>query len=412
MAFPHLPSPMASAFYRVPALLLSAFLQLASVLRVATTEASALASPISAVSRWIVGASAVAGGFHSVSGATGLRITPSANGTVGVAFGARVTISSSQWGLMRSFEADGLPPGIVMSTQGVFTGKPTQGGTFTATLTGWQNSNKTGYDFQADATFTITDPDAVPPAITLPPVPLTVLEGQPADFEVVATGNPSPTYQWTFEGTAIEGATDPKFHIASARLTDAGAYAVVVQNRAGSITSAPVGLSVDPAPRLPSITALPGDATVDEGGDVSFVVAAEGTEPLAFQWTLDDKPIVGANGPVLSIHGARSAQAGGYRVKVSNSVGEVLSEAIMLTVVPAVVPGPVEAGVPEIVDQRLRFRFTAQAGVGYVVESREAVGATEWNTLMVLAPAAEAGISEVTDTLTGSGRFYRIRPSF
>lgn len=397
---------------RLPALLLSAFLQLAPLLRVATTEASAVVSPIVAVLRWIVGASAVAGSFHAVSGATGLKITPSANGSVGVAFGARVTISSSQWGLMRSFAADGLPPGVVMSTQGVFTGKPTQGGTFNATLTGWQNSNKTGFDFQAGATFTILDPDSVPPAITLPPASLKVVEGQPAAFDVVATGNPNPTYQWTFEGAPIEGATGPRFQILKTGLADTGAYAVVVQNRSGSITSKPVFLAVDPAPRPPAITAQPMDTIVDEGGNVSFTVVAEGTEPLAYQWTLDDKPIDGANGANFSIAAVVPKQAGSYRVKVSNPSGEVLSEAIVLKVVPTVAPGPVELGVPTVVDQDLRIRFEIRPGVRYVVESREAFGPLDWNVLVELAPASVAGFAEVTDTVTGTGRFYRVRPSF
>ena len=395
---------------RVPALLLSVFLQLAPLLKVATAEASAVASPIVAVLRWIVGASAVAGSFHAVSGATGLKITPSSNGSFGVAFGARVTISSTQWGLMRSFEADGLPPGIVMSTQGVFTGKPTQGGTFTATLTGWQNSNKTGFDFQADATFTILDPEAIPPAITLAPVSLTVVEGQPAAFAVAATGNPSPTYQWTFQGSPIAGANGPQFRIVRTRPGDAGAYAVAVENRAGSVVSEQVFLTVDPAPLPPTITTQPADVTVDEGSDVFFTVVAGGTEPLTYQWTLDDKPVAGENGATLSIRAARPAQAGSYRAKVSNPAGEVLSDAVVLKVVPLASPGPVELGVPTLVGQELRFRFAVGPAARYVVESRATISSGDWKVLAEVAPAAVAGFAEITDPVSDLGRFYRVRP--
>ena len=48
----------------------------------------------------------------------------------------------------------------------------------------------------------------------------------------------------------------------------------------------------------------------------------------------------------------------------------------------------------------------------YVVESREAFGPLDWNVLVELAPASVAGFAEVTDTVTGTGRFYRVRPSF
>lgn len=395
---------------RVPALLLSLFLQLAPLLRVATAEASAVASPIVAVLRWIVGASAVAGSFHAVSGATGLKITPSSNGSFGIAFGARVTISSTQWGLMRSFEADGLPPGIVMSTQGVFTGKPTQGGTFTATLTGWQNSNKTGFDFRADAMFTILDPEAIPPTITLAPVSLTVGEGQPALLDVAASGNPNPTFQWTFEGAPIAGATSPRFQIVKTGLADAGTYSVVIQNRAGSVTSEPVNLSVHPAPRIPTITAQPTGVTADAGSDVSFTVLADGTEPLTYRWNLNGEPIAGASGPTLSLGAVRSAQSGSYQAKVSNPAGEVLSNAVTLRIVPLVVPGPVELGVPILAGQDIRFRFAVEPAHGYVVESRSAVGLGDWKVLAEVAPAVVAGFTEITDPVSAFGRFYRVRP--
>ena len=117
-----------------------------------------------------------------------------------------------------------------MSTQGVFTGKPTQAGTFTATLTGWQNSNKTGFDFRADATFTIAAPVSVAPTISVQPISLTTTEGDPATFTVAVSGTPAPTFQWSFGGKDIPGAIGSQFQIVKTTLGDNGDYAVVVSN--------------------------------------------------------------------------------------------------------------------------------------------------------------------------------------
>ena len=394
---------------RLPALLLSAFLQLAPLLRVATTEASAVVSPIVAVLRWIVGASAVAGSFHAVSGATGLKITPSANGSVGVAFGARVTISSSQWGLMRSFEANGLPPGVVISTQGVLTGKPTKRGTFTATLTGWQNSNKTGYDFQAGATFTILDADPVPPAIILPPASLKVVEEQLAVFDVVVTGNPDPTYQWTFEGAPIEGATGPRFEIVKTTLGDSGDYAVVVSNVGGTVTSSIATLTVKPSAKPPVISVQPMSSRVTATSNAVFSVVATGTTPLTYRWTRGSTLLPAATADTLTLLGVTVEQAGSYQVTISNLAGTVTSAPATLVVDPLPIAVPVAIGAPQVSGSSFRFGFTNVAGFAYVVERSDSLDTAAWTTVTNLAPSDLATDRVVTDGLSGNQGLYRVR---
>ena len=390
-------------------MLLSAFLQLAPLLRVATSEASAVVSPIVAVLRWMVGASAVAGSFHALSGATGLKITPSASGSVGVAFGARVTISSSQWGLMRSFEANGLPPGVVISTQGVLTGTPTKGGTFKATLTGWQNSNKTGFDFQTGATFTISDPDPVPPAITLPPASLKVVEGQLAVFDVAVTGKPDPTYQWTFQGAPIEGATSPRFQIVKTTLGDSGDYAVVVSNVGGTVTSSIATLTVKPAVQPPVITVQPTSSRVRATSNAIFSVVATGTMPLTYRWTRGSTLLPAATTDTLTLLGVTVDQAGSYQVTISNVAGSVTSDPATLAVDPLPVPVPVAIGAPEVVGVSFRFGFTTVAGFAYVVERSDSPDTAAWTTVTNLAPLDLATDRVVTDGLSGNQGLYRVR---
>jgi sugar lactone lactonase YvrE len=81
------------------------------------------------------------------------------------------------------------------------------------------------------------------PAITTQPSSRTVNVGAAATFAVVASGT-APAYQWQFNGTAIPGATSASYPIASVAAGQAGGYAVVVSNSAGSVTSNTASLLV------------------------------------------------------------------------------------------------------------------------------------------------------------------------
>jgi pectin methylesterase-like acyl-CoA thioesterase len=84
----------------------------------------------------------------------------------------------------------------------------------------------------------------LPPMITAKPVAVAVDAGQRATFSVAAVAVPRPTFQWRKDGMDIGGATAATYEIAAAGADDAGSYAVVVSNGAGTITSVPVPLSL------------------------------------------------------------------------------------------------------------------------------------------------------------------------
>ena len=84
----------------------------------------------------------------------------------------------------------------------------------------------------------------VPPGIATEPTVVTVPNGSPAAFNVVATGNPSPSYQWSKNNTAIENATNATLAFTSVTPADAGNYAVLISNAGGSTNSQTVKLTV------------------------------------------------------------------------------------------------------------------------------------------------------------------------
>lgn len=88
------------------------------------------------------------------------------------------------------------------------------------------------------------------PVITVPPVARLVNEGQAVSFSVTATGA-ALQYQWLRGGQPVTGATGRTLSFAGVSGLDVGSYAVTVSNGAGSVTSAPVTLSMVERPVVP-----------------------------------------------------------------------------------------------------------------------------------------------------------------
>lgn len=82
----------------------------------------------------------------------------------------------------------------------------------------------------------------------------------------------------------------------------------------------------------PAIVTQPSNQTVAAGQPATFSVTATGTAPLAYQWQKTNVSISGATGASYTIASAQPADAGAYRVIVSNASGSVTSTAATLTV--------------------------------------------------------------------------------
>jgi hypothetical protein len=124
-------------------------------------------------------------------------------------------------------------------------------------------TNLAGFVTSAAATLTV-NPLPVAPTINTPPRALSVMVGATAQFTVIATGIPAPSYQWRKTGVPILGnpsATTASLLLTNSTTSDAGYYDVVVSNSTGVVTTAAAMLTVNPAAAMVQISAL--NATYD-----------------------------------------------------------------------------------------------------------------------------------------------------
>lgn len=83
----------------------------------------------------------------------------------------------------------------------------------------------------------------------------------------------------------------------------------------------------------PTITEQPNAfVSVDPGSSHVFTVAAEATPSPAFQWLKDGAELDGETQPTLAINNVTSLDAAVYTVRVSNSIGERVSEDAVLRI--------------------------------------------------------------------------------
>jgi Ig-like domain-containing protein/FIMAH domain-containing protein len=86
----------------------------------------------------------------------------------------------------------------------------------------------------------------ITPYVISQPTNVTVTVGGTATFEVLAGGKQPLFYQWTFNGTNIDGATNASLTLTDVQTNQAGHYSVSITNAFGSTNSASTILNLPP----------------------------------------------------------------------------------------------------------------------------------------------------------------------
>ena len=281
------------------------------------------------------------------------------------------------------------------------------GALFTVTV-----SNAVGSVTSDPATLTV-GPVQVAPSITTQPAATSVVAGQTASFNVVATGTAPLTYQWRKNGARINGATAASFTTAPTLAADNGAlFAVTVTNAVTSVTSDDAALTVTAAATPPTFTTQPSNATVNAGQTATFTVVVAGTAPFTYQWSRNGTAIAGATAASYTTPVTVDADTGAsFRVVVSNVVTSATSDTATLTVTPKPVMPVITAqpqGLGVDAGQAVSFNVTATgtAPLSYQWkrDGTDIAGATAANYTLATTTLADnnAQFTVIVSNLAGS----------
>lgn len=265
-------------------------------------------------------------------------------------------------------------------------------------------SNRAGSSVSEPAALVVTlgTPVALPPTLANQPGPLSVPAGSAANFAVGVSGSGPFTYAW-FRGSSTQPIADtPSLAFPSVSTADAGSYTVRVTNTAGTVLSSAATLTVTPAaetPTAPRIVTAPANVAAFPGAGATFVVAATGSGPLAYQWRFNGSDIPNATGPVLNLSALGAPDAGQYTVEVRNGVGAALSSAAQLVLI----------GAPAIATQPAPASVTAGASATFGVTASGDLVRYQWlRNGVAIVGATAASYTTPALALADSGAVYSV----
>jgi Immunoglobulin domain/Bacterial Ig domain/Immunoglobulin I-set domain len=279
---------------------------------------------------------------------------------------------------------------------------------FTVTLSGLSNgfyslvgavTDTSGVTFYSNPTsLTVTQAPSL--VITQEPLDQTVVAGSSVMFSVEISGRTPVQYQWFNDGGPLGGATNASVTLTNLQAAAAGRYVVRISNAGGVVISRSAQLTVNIPP---SITFEPASQTNSPGGAITFRVTATGTPPLYYAWLFNNALISGATNTSLTLTNLQPAQAGNYKVAVSNLAGTATSTNATLTLrpdVPRIVSGPASQTVTK--GSAVTFSVSAAGALPLSYQWRfnltNLAGATSSTLTLPNVREADAGIYGVTVT--------------
>ena len=200
-------------------------------------------------------------------------------------------------------------------------------------------TNLQGSDTSEVCTVTV----GAPPLITDQPDATTVDVGQPLTLSVVASGDPTLTYQWQRDGVNIPG-TDATLTIPAAAWADKGVYKVMVSNSFGTVASKTAVVTIN---SLPIILTDPISGKLARNKTVKLSVVAGGSPSLKYQWYKDGIIIPTGKAASYTYKGVATAS---FYCTVTNLLGSDTSATATITVedspkitaLPASKPAPID----------------------------------------------------------------------
>jgi alpha-tubulin suppressor-like RCC1 family protein len=188
-------------------------------------------------------------------------------------------------------------------------------------------------------------PALAAPLIVNQPVSQTNLVGDTVVFSATATGTQPLTYQWSFDGTNIAGATNSSLILLNVQASQAGNYAVLVTNLYGSAMSSNASLTVIVPAIPPMIISQTPNQIVLLGNPATFGVTASGSTPLSYFWSRNGALIPNATNASYTLLNAQLSDSGSqFSCLVTNAFGSAASSNMTLKVIDSTVANDLCSG--------------------------------------------------------------------
>jgi len=176
----------------------------------------------------------------------------------------------------------------------------------------------------ADSTV-ITNTAAAPPGILAQPMAQSAVIGSPLVLSVDVASVTPVSFQWFFDGSAIEGATNSVLILPEVSESSAGSYKVVVSNAAGSVTSQVAYVTIlDPASSAnggaPAMSAIqPGvyNGLFNQTNSTGNSIVTEIATGFLSKWTIGPS---GAYSSQVALGGQTFAISGVFTGKEINTI--------------------------------------------------------------------------------------------
>jgi PKD repeat protein len=236
-----------------------------------------------------------------------------------------------------------------------------------------------------------------PPGIALQPTNQTVFAGQSVNLFSSATNECGAgfVYQWTLNGTNLAGATTNSFAIASAQSSDAGNYSLLVTNIAGSVTSTVAKLTVI-SPPIAAFVAAPTNGFAP----LTVLFTNLSTAATNYSWAFGDGHTSNATNPA-NIY----ANPGSFSISLT-ATGPGGTNVMISTNFVVVSARPALQSL-SLNGNQFIFSFNTIPGKSYVLEYKDALQQTQWQTLSTTP--GDGTLKTITNsTASPAQRFYRL----
>jgi uncharacterized repeat protein (TIGR03803 family) len=236
------------------------------------------------------------------------------------------------------------------------------------------------------------------------PLSQTIGVGSNVTFTAVAYGLPPFIFQWYYSnspvGSPITGTNVTSYTLTAVQTNQSGSYHVQVLNGAGSLTSSNAVLTVKVF--APNLGVQPSSQRVPLGDRASFIVSANGTPPLAYQWKFNGTNLPGATNLSYVIAAVAATNTGNYSVVITNAAGSASSTNALLTVlIPPALTLKILAGYPVLY-------LNGMLSNNFLVQYNTNLGDTNWVTLLSLSNLLSNPYAFLDPAGSGEpARFYR-----